>query len=103
MLKTKRIPHTDFEVITGTKATQDYLAMQKKLGKFYFKGFFSKLDKLDKGKRFLEIGPGPGYQTALVAEKYQPGEIIGVEYSEDMTRVAESYIWQKALNDVVKF
>ncbi|WP_319522442.1 class I SAM-dependent methyltransferase [uncultured Desulfosarcina sp.] len=99
----KRIPHTDFEVITGTKTTRDYLAMQKKLGKFYFKGFFSKLDKLDKGKRFLEVGPGPGYQSALVAEKYRPDEIIGLEYSEDMIRVAESYVQENKLGEVVKF
>ena len=98
-----RIPHTDFEVITGTKTTRDYLAMQKKLGKFYFKGFFAKLDKLDKGKRFLEVGPGPGYQTALVAEKYQPDESIGLEYSEDMIRVAESYVQENKLSEVVKF
>ena len=68
MNRPKRIPHTDFEVITGTKTTQNYLSMQKKLGKFYFKGFFAKLDQFNKGKRFLEVGPGPGYQTALVVE-----------------------------------
>jgi ubiquinone/menaquinone biosynthesis C-methylase UbiE len=99
----KRIPHTDLEVITGTKTTQDYLEMQKKLGKFYFKDFFAKFDQLKKVGRFLEIGPGPGYQTALVAEKYNPDEIIGLEYSSDMIKVAEEYIGQKGLDNKVKF
>ena len=65
----KRIPHTDLEVITGLKTTQDYLEMQKRLGKFYLKDFFKKFDRLNKIGRYLEIGPGPGYQTGLVAEK----------------------------------
>lgn len=96
----KRIPHTDMEVITGTKTTQDYLEMQKKLGKFYFKNFFSKFDLLHKTGRFLEVGPGPGYQTAIVAEKYEPDEIVGLEYSSDMINVAEWYINQKGLKKI---
>jgi ubiquinone/menaquinone biosynthesis C-methylase UbiE len=103
LLMPKRIPHTDLEVITGAKATRDYLTMQKKMGKFYFKDFFSRMDQVNKGNRFLEVGPGPGYQTALVAEKYRPGEIIGLEYSTDMIAVAEKHIGQKHLSHRVKF
>jgi ubiquinone/menaquinone biosynthesis C-methylase UbiE len=99
----KRIPHTDFKVITGTKTTRDYLAMQKKMGRFYFKGFFSRLGQLNKGRRFFEIGPGSDYQTALVAEKYKPDEIIGLDYSADVIAVAEDYIQQKQLSHRVKF
>ncbi len=76
----KRIPHTDHEVITGQKTTQEYLTMQKKLGNFYYKDFFSKFDRLQRPGRYLEIGPGPGNQTGLVAEKYGPQELIGLEY-----------------------
>ena len=99
----KRIPHTDLEVITGSKTTQDYLKMQKKLGKFYFKDFFKRFDQIKKVGRYLEIGPGPGYQTGLVAEKYNPNEIIGLEYSSDMVKVAEEYINSKGLNNKIKF
>ena len=66
---TKRIPHTDMKVITGLNTARDYLKMQKHLGRFYFKGFFSILDRLARSGRFLEIGPGPGYQTGLVMGK----------------------------------
>mgnify|MGYP003589440580 CR=1 FL=1 len=96
----KRIPHTDMEVITGVKTTQDYLEMQKKLGRFYFKDFFSKFDLLSKTGRFLEVGPGPGYQTGIVAERYKPTEIVGLEYSSDMIRVAEEYIKSKRLENI---
>jgi len=30
----KRIPHTDFEVLTGKNTAEEYLEMQKRLGKF---------------------------------------------------------------------
>lgn len=96
----KRIPHTDMEVITGAQKTQDYLKMQKRLGRFYFKDFFSKFDLLSKAGRFLEVGPGAGYQTAIVAERYKPGEIVGLEYSPDMIKVAEGYINRKGLEQI---
>ena len=96
----KRIPHTDMEVITGVKTTQDYLEMQKKLGRFYFKDFFSKFDLLPRTGRFLEVGPGPGYQTGIVTERYKPSEVVGLEYSSDMIRVAEEYIKSKRLGNI---
>lgn len=96
----KRIPHTDMEVIRGAKTTQDYLGMQKKLGRFYFKDFFFRFDLLSKQGRFLEIGPGPGYQTGIVAERYMPDEIIGLEYSSDMIKVAEKYIKGRGLDKI---
>lgn len=99
----KRIPHTDKQVITGSKKTQDYLAMQKKFGRFYFKKFFSKFDQSYQPGRFLEVGPGPGYQTVLVAEKYDPEQIIGLEYSSDMIRVGEKYLRQKGMNHKISF
>ena len=52
--------------------------------KVLFQGFFSILDRLARSGRFLEIGPGPGYQTGLVMEKYNPEAIVGLEYSSDM-------------------
>jgi SAM-dependent methyltransferase len=99
-----RIPHTlDSEVITGTKTTKDYLVMQKKIGKLYFKDFFLKFEKLNKPGRFLEVGPGPGYQTVMVLEKFNPKEIIGLEYSPDMIKVAEKYINEMSFGSRIKF
>ena len=99
----KRIPHSDLEVITGEKTTKDYLKMQKTMGKFYFKDFFAKFDRIKTTGRFLEIGPGPGYQTTLVAERYRPEEILGLEYSADMIKVAEEYCRERKLSDTIKY
>jgi SAM-dependent methyltransferase len=100
----KRIPHTaDSEVITGSKTTEDYLKMQKKIGKFYFKDFLLKFEKLNKTGRYLEVGPGPGYQTGMVLEKFNPKEIIGLEYSPDMIKVAQEYINGKGFSNIIKF
>jgi ubiquinone/menaquinone biosynthesis C-methylase UbiE len=99
----KRIPHSDLQVITGENKTKNYLEMQKKMGRFYFKDFFKKFDRINQNGRFLEIGPGPGYQTALIADKYNPVEIIGLECSADMIKVAERFIHNKGLSETIKF
>jgi len=99
----ERIPHTDLVKITGQKKTTDYLKMQQAMGKFYFRDFFSKFDKIRNNGRFLEVGPGPGFQTVLVAERYNPSEIIGLEYSSDMIKVAEDYCVEKQMSDKIKY
>jgi len=99
----KRIPHSDFEVISGNEKTKDYLKMQRVMGKFYFRDFFSKFDQIKTVGRFLEVGPGPGYQTVLVCKKYSPGELIGLEYSKDMINVAEKYFAGKGTSDRIKY
>jgi hypothetical protein len=35
----KRIPHIEFEVITGKQEVEEYLEMQKRLGRLYLKQF----------------------------------------------------------------
>lgn len=99
----RRILHTDLEVITGEKTTEDYLKMQKRIGRFYLKRFLRLLADQKKAGRFLEVGPGPGYQTAKVAERNPESEIVAVEASADMIAVAQSYIKKRGLSDRVRF
>ena len=99
----KRIPHTDLEVITGEQSVEEYLAMQKKLGRFYLGRFLRILASQKKKGRFLEIGSGPGYQTAEIAERNRDSEIVAVEPSADMITVAKSYMEQRGLTDRVRF
>ncbi len=99
----RRIPHTELEIITGQLRTEDYLEMQKKLGRFYLKGFLRLLARQEKRGRFLEVGSGPGYQTARVASENRDADITAIEPSADMIRVAESYIQQEGLGDRVRF
>jgi SAM-dependent methyltransferase len=102
-MATIRIPHVEHEVIRGKKKTIDYLRMQKIMGRFYFNDFFTKFDQIGNHGRFLEVGPGPGYQTAMVYDKYSPEEIIGLEYSEDMISVAENYLLEKGISGRIKY
>jgi ubiquinone/menaquinone biosynthesis C-methylase UbiE len=99
----KRISHTESEVITGKQTAEEYLAMQQRLGKFYLKKFLEILDDQKKTGAFLEIGCGPGYQTARVAEHNKEIRIQALEPSSDMITIARSYIEQRGLSDRVKF
>lgn len=99
----KRIPHTDSEIITGTKTSQDYLKMQKKLGRFYLKNFLKIFSQLNKKGSFLEIGPGPGYQTVLIANRFLNAKIKALEYSADMISIAKEYSKTQNLDDRIKF
>ncbi len=99
----KRIPHTDLEVLTGTETAEEYLEMQRRLGRFYLNGFRKILARQNKSGRFLEIGTGPGYQTAIIAEDHPEAEIVGLEPSPDMVRIATAYVAEKGLSERVRF
>jgi ubiquinone/menaquinone biosynthesis C-methylase UbiE len=98
----RRIPHAELEVITGKQTAEEYLAMQRRLGKFYLKKFLEILRDQNKTGDFLEIGSGPGYQTARVAQLNQLSRIQALEPSADMIAIARSYLEQQGLGDRVK-
>ena len=77
--------------------------MQRRLGRFYLNSFRKILARQGKSGRFLEIGTGPGYQTAIIAEDYPEAEIVGLEPSPDMVRIATTYIADKGLSERVRF
>jgi ubiquinone/menaquinone biosynthesis C-methylase UbiE len=99
----KRIPHTDLGVLTGTDTAEYYLEMQRRIGRFYLRRFRKMLAALGRSGRFLEIGTGPGYQTAVVAEDHPDCEIVGLEPSPDMVRIANAYVAEKGLGGRVRF
>jgi len=87
----KRIPHTDLEIIAGQETTREYLKMQERMGRFYLKGFIKHIRNLKKSGEYLEIGPGPGYQTCQIAHEIKNIKIKALEYSQDMVSVANEY------------
>lgn len=99
----KRIPHTDLEIITGKQTTDQYLEMQKRMGRFYLSKFLKVLENQNKSGKFLEIGSGPGYQTVHVAKRVTDSEIIALDPSSDMIKVAKSYSLSQDLNDKITF
>jgi predicted O-methyltransferase YrrM len=99
----KRIPHIDLEVLAGEKKAEDYLAMQERLGRFYLRGFLEILARQNRSGRFLEVGTGPGYQTAVIATAYPETEIVGLEPSADMVKIATTYTEDRGLGDRTSF
>ncbi len=100
---TQRIPHTDCEVITGEGVARDYLKMQQKLGRFYLKHFLRIVTGMAKGGSFLEIGPGPGYQTSIIAQRFPGAKITALEYSADMVAIAKDYSKAQGTGGRVRF
>jgi predicted O-methyltransferase YrrM len=98
----KRIPHGAMTVITGRKTTVNYLRMQKAMGRFYLSHFLRCLEGIADGNSFLEIGPGPGYQTAIIARRMPNVSIRALEYSEDMVSLARGYLAGQGVGDRVE-
>lgn len=99
----QRVPHGESEVLSGKRTAEEYLRMQQAMGRFYLKGFMAALAGLKKSGNFLEIGSGPGYQTAQVAKQYPGSGIRALEPSRDMIAIAQAYMKQQGVDDRVAF
>lgn len=99
----KRVPHGELEVLSGEKTAEEYLRMQRTMGRFYLKGFLATLAKLEKSGDFLEIGSGPGYQTVQVARRHPNARIHALEPSQDMIAIAEQYVQQEGVENRISF
>lgn len=88
----KRIPHTDSGMFNGIETAEKYLKMQKGFGTRYLEEFLVKFKELNKTGKYLEAGPGPGYVTSLIAQRFNPASITGLECSTDMIKVATEYL-----------
>lgn len=103
----KRIPH-DSQEISGESRTEEYVQSHQKYAQTQFKAFTAELSRqlqslsLTRG-RFLEIGSGPGFLTAMVAEKYPQAEINALELSDDMISVAMKVVGQTQPASRVRF
>ncbi len=98
-----RVPHGEMEILSGRKTAEDYLRMQQAMGRFYLKGFLASLARLHRSGDFLEIGSGPGYQTAQVARRHPGARIQALEPSSDMIAIAEAYMIQTGVAERVGF
>ncbi|BCY17616.1 hypothetical protein hrd7_14650 [Leptolinea sp. HRD-7] len=90
------------EVMTGRHAAREYLRYQKILGGLYLGGFYRTLEQERRSGRYLEIGSGPGFQTAEVVRRLSPDEIVCVEPSRDMLDTASDYIAERGFSNTVK-
>jgi ubiquinone/menaquinone biosynthesis C-methylase UbiE len=53
--------------------------------------------------KILEIGPGPGWITIIMAKKNPTLHITGLEISEDMIRVANKNVEDEGVRDKIQF
>jgi len=59
--------------------------------------------KLKSNSRVLEIGPGPGWIAILLAQRDPTFEIIGLEISKDMIRVANKNKKETQVDENIKY
>lgn len=88
----KRVPHSDSGMFNGIETARKYLQMQKGFGTRYLEEFLLKFKQLNKTGKYLEAGPGPGYVTSLIEQRFKPVSITGLECSTDMISVAEEFL-----------
>lgn len=88
--------------MTGRHAAREYLRYQKILGGLYLGGFYRTLEQERRSGRYLEIGSGPGFQTAEVMKRLSPDEIVCVEPSRDMLDAASDYMAERGFKNTVK-
>jgi ubiquinone/menaquinone biosynthesis C-methylase UbiE len=93
----KRIPHSSQD-ISGEPKTKEYVQHHQKYARLQFKAFMGELAQeyihrqLPPDGRFLEIGPGPGFLTAFMAEQYPQAEMNALELSADMISTAKEVV-----------
>lgn len=93
----KRIPHSSQDM-GGERKTKEYVQHHQKYTRVQFRVFMKELARqytrlqfpLD--GRFLEIGPGPGFLTAIMASHYSQAEMNALELSADMISTAKQVL-----------
>jgi len=58
--------------------------------------------KLSRG-RILDVGTGPGYLPIEIARLIKGVEIVGIDVSKDMVRIARENAWKEGLESRVRF
>ena len=68
-----------------------------------FRPFLKHVESLDILGSCLDVGAGPGVQTALVAESYPSVQITALEISRDMVDVGREYVEREGLQDQIHY
>lgn len=104
----KRIPHNRQD-ISGELETKEYTQDHEKHARAQFKAFMVEMARQQQmhrsliSGRFLEIGSGPGFLTAMMAERYLQAEINALELSPDMISIAKTVVGRTQSSSRVRF
>jgi len=55
------------------------------------------------GGRILDVGTGPGYLPIEIARLIEGVEVVGIDVSKDMVRIARGNAWKEGLESRVRF
>lgn len=96
-----RIEHHD-EGITGAEEVRKYAENHRKYAGIMYRPLLKDIERLGLSGRFLEIGSGPGFLAAMIAEKHREVGITAVDISPDMVGLAGDYMRERGLQDRVR-
>lgn len=96
-----RIEHAD-EGITGSEEVRKYAEKHAKYAGLMYQPLMRDLQRLGLSGRYLEVGAGPGFLAAIIAQKDPKVAITTIDISTDMVNLANDYMKQKGVQDRVR-
>lgn len=96
-----RVEHTD-EGITGPEEVRKYAEKHAKYAGLMYRPLLKEIRKLHLSSQYLEIGSGPGFLAAMIAEKDPNVRITAVDISPDMVGLANDYMKERGVQGRVR-
>ena len=91
------------EAIGGVEEARKYAQAHKKYARLMYRALLKDLKALHISGNYLEIGAGPGFLAAMIADRNPDVTITAVDLSLDMMAVANEYINERKLQDRIHY
>lgn len=96
-----RIEHQD-EGIAGADETRRYAENHRKYAGLMYRPMMKDIGRLGLSGRCLEIGSGPGFLAAMIAEKHPRADITAIDISPDMVGLANDHMRERGVDHRVR-
>ncbi len=101
MFKRKSETHNE-ETLLGLDGARRYAEIAQR-SRLRYRAFLGHVGSLAISGKYLDIGAGPGIQSALVAQRHPHAQITALEISPDMVTVGREYLERKGLKDRIRY
>jgi len=99
----RRRPETHSNgAMTGLERARRYAEIAQR-SRARFRSFLKHVESLGIPGSYLDVGAGPGIQTALVARSNPGVQITALEISRDMADVGKEYVEREGLQDQIRY
>lgn len=98
----ERIEHKE-ETIAGAEDARKYAEAHRKHANLQYGALLKDMKALNVSGQYLEIGAGPGFLAAMIAEDNPDIHITAVDLSPHMAAVAKEYIEERKLQDRIRY